>query len=435
LESDNTLTIAVSGLRLPSQVVTHVGDTVLRLLHKLLDPAKLPDWVDEVFAAEVYYAFYVPLPSVKPKDDMDPAQFAVLSAMLDDATFWRAKPFTSVDRVSSAVAAASFLDRLIRMLAENAGGASREPPGGSRDSVRNAVRRALRSALSDASVAKKVETMVYSALPGSTSELAFEDVMEKILVMARRSDVSRILSRLSGVKLPARKSSRQERFTRGWIDGLEIGADIERVHYTSLALPDDVFYALLAESRLLLYRRVIDTSHGPVYVLLDKSGSMSGEKIDWARAVAVALMIRSLRDRRSFYARFFDAQPHDLITVRSTPRPRDLLDALDRLSRVKAGGGTDITRALVTATEDLARGRVSKRSDIVLITDGEDSLSPHVLTELLGVVRARLHTVMIGGDNEVLRQVSASYMVAEALSEEEIIRVVDFVSFQGGSTP
>ena len=419
--------LAVSGIEVPRQVLRHQGDVVLRLVEKLVERSRIPDWVDERLAAEVYYSFYLPIPVLRVSEDsgLAPEALALLQYLIDDYRFWRVKPTTSVDRIASAVAAATFLERVIRSLPSQ--GLGRGSQGGSSSRIAKAVAAALEEAEANARTAKRIESLVYATMAGSTSEIAFEDVLEAIMRLARNTDVDRVLERVSGVRIPSRALVSAREYRRGWSEGVEYGSDLERLHYTMLALPDDVFYLYYAEGRLLLYRKILPLYQGPVYVLMDKSGSMSGAKIDWARAVAIALLMKAVRSRRPFYARFFDASPHSLVRVPLNPKPKDIVGVLEYLGTVRAGGGTDITRAIVAATDDVVRRRTKGRVDIVLITDGEDQLSPHVIQELVESARVKLHTVMIGGDNKVLREVSARYMKAEQLSEDEIIRVVEFV--------
>jgi len=424
----------IRGVSAPNTILEYQGGLVLRLARKLLDNRQVPDWVDEAFAVDVYYAFFVPIPVARPQPGVLRERVAVIQSLLDDARFWRVKPHTVVDRMASIVAAASFIDRLVRQLPRH--GHSRGAGSGVRpESITDAVSRALEQAEQDVRVAKKIESIVYGSMAGNTSELAFENVLDAILRLARKTDISRVLDKLSGVKIPSSIIVKTERFTKGWIDGVEYGSDIERVHYTSLALPDEVFYALYAESKLLLYRKVMTLHDGPVYVLLDKSGSMVGEKIDWARAVAVALFQRSVKSSRPFYVRFFDATPHSLLRVGIKPKPKDVVAILEYLANVRAGGGTDITRALVAATEDIEKARVARNTDIVIITDGEDKLSYHVLSSILSNTNNRVHTIMIKGHNETLREISTTYMRVEELGDKDLLRVVEMVESQGGMTP
>jgi len=420
-----TLTL-IKGVEAPRTVLEYQGSLILRLARKLLDNRQMPEWIDESFAVDVYYAFYIPIPVARPVPGVSPERLAVIQGLVEDARFWRIKPYTVIDRMASIVAAASFIDRLVRQLPSQSRGRSRGS-GPGQERLSEAVSKALEQAEKDVKIAKNIESIVYGSTAGNTSELAFENVIDAIMRLARKTDISRVLDKLSGIKIPSNIIINTERFTRGWIDGVEYGSDLERIHYTSLALPDEVFYPLLAESRLLLYRKVMSLHEGPVYVLLDKSGSMVGEKIDWARAVAVALFQRAVKSSRPFYARFFDATPHSLLAIGTRPKPKDVVTMLEYLANVRAGGGTDITRALVAASEDVQKSRVARNTDFVLITDGEDKLSYHVLSSIIDNARNRLHTIMIMGHNDTLKEVSTTYMRVEELGDRELLRVVEMV--------
>jgi uncharacterized protein with von Willebrand factor type A (vWA) domain len=70
-------------------------------------------------------------------------------------------------------------------------------------------------------------------------------------------------------------------------------------------------------------------------------------------------------------------------------------------------------------------------SDIILITDGEDRVALDMVRRGLAEANARLHTVMIHGNNPDLKTVSESYMVATRLDEKEALKVI--LLGQGGS--
>ncbi len=420
--------IMLKGLNIPESIAQYQGETILRLAEKLLGGSHLPDWIDEELAASLYYAFYLPLPEVYEHEEST-MKTEVLTSLVESPSFWRVKPKTVVDRLVSIIASASIIEKLVRNLPRSDSDGTLDSGGEERvkSQVARAVTIALKHAEKDARIAKDIETLIASSIAGRTSELAFEDVLEKILYLSRKTDIERILEKLRGIKLPNYLARRTSEHRRGWIEGIEIGGDPERIHPSQLALPDEVFYILLAESKLLLYRRVFPLEEGPIYVLLDKSGSMQGSKIDWARAVAVALFQRAIRESRKFYIRFFDALPHELQKLSPYSRPIQTLNILEYLGTVKASGGTDITRAIATAIADFESGKVRNTADLILITDGEDKLSENVLQGILRRVKVRLHTVMIGGDNNSLRKVSHSYMTAKTLGGGELIKVIDNV--------
>ena len=432
---DKGMKLLVETGNISEVVVEYQGSLVIRLVQKLLGSLSQPEWLDTELAASIYYSFYLPLPrashsETKDDDEVSRVKSIIVRSILDDAGFWRVKPQTVVDRMTSLVASASILERVIRNMPRSltSQDLNSEDKNSIGEHVKRAVSLALQQAEIDSKLAKSVESLVNSALAGNTSELAFEDVLEAILYLARRTDVAKVFEKLSGVKIPSRFARRTERFPKGWIEGIELGSDVERLHPTQLALPDEVFYTLYAESKLLLYKRVFNLQEGPIYVLLDKSGSMAGSKIDWARAVAIALFQAALRENRPFYVRFFDAVPHSLMSTGRRARPRDVVRLLEYLGTVKASGGTDITRAIAVAVDDIG-GREGGMGDvdIVLITDGEDRLSISVLNSIIFRNKVRIHTIMIGGDNPSLKAISTSYMSAVRLSSEEVLKVVDSI--------
>jgi len=102
---------------------------------------------------------------------------------------------------------------------------------------------------------------------------------------------------------------------------------------------------------------------------------------------------------------------------------KDVTSLFEYIARMKNAGGTDISRALVTALRDLIEKRIQHAS-IVLVTDGIDRITERTLREALKKTSSRLITVMIKGDNESLKRISTIYLKAVELSQSEVIRVV-----------
>jgi uncharacterized protein with von Willebrand factor type A (vWA) domain len=185
-----------------------------------------------------------------------------------------------------------------------------------------------------------------------------------------------------------------------------------------LALPDELFFAKLAGGGLLA-REKLSPREGAIYVLLDKSGSMSGEKTVWARSVALALLALARRKRARFFLRFFDTRAYDLVTDEKPER------LLEMLLKVESNGGTSIDTALQTAIEDLAERGLSKLTNtIIIITDGEDRVETR--RRELERVGARLVSVMIHGSNETLKRISDQYLKAE-LSAGGALKLIEVV--------
>jgi uncharacterized protein with von Willebrand factor type A (vWA) domain len=435
--SQNYKLSVVEGVGVIDEVRRYRGSRILDIVSKILGQSA-PEIMTPELAVDIFYSFLLPVPDVVRSlekggvDEETSFRLQIISALLASPNLWPVKPYTIADSVTSLVASASFIEKLARLLQRRGGGQGEGRKGPEQSEAQDLdekrisemVSKALEQVDKDVKVAKDVKRILTGLGAGKGSVLAFDESMEEVLRLARETDITKVLEKIGGLKLPAVRAT-YERFNRGWMDGLEIGGDLERLHYSQLALPLIYFLASMADSKLLLYRKVTPVSKGPIYVLMDKSGSMVGTKIDWARAVAVALLKRAVSEGRDFYARFFDSIAYPSVQVKPNAKVSDTVRALSYIARVKAGGGTDIARAIMTACEDIQGGR-RRLSDIILISDGEDRISPELLSKVLKVANARLHTIMVQGHNVYLKQISYRYMTVKKLEAKEVIKVVDF---------
>ena len=415
---------------------TYRGQKILSMV-AAVGGRPLPAPFTPELAVDLFYAFYLPVPMIDPEatslkvmSEQDLARLSILSALLSDRRFQRIKALTTADYTTSIVAAASLAERLSRLLATSSSSGRGGEGGGLDKSIESAVSSALKQVEHDAKVAKDIKSLVARTGAGNASHLSYGDDPEAILRLARKTNVERVLKLVLGVRVsPFVDSTVTRRYSRGWLGGLEYGSDLERIHYSELALPEEVFLAKMANSRLLLYEKELPVSRGPIYVLLDKSGSMIGEKIDWARAVALALMEKSLREGRPFYVRFFDSTVYPLLRVGRRSTPSDVVRIMDYLATVKASGGTNITNAIRAAAGDLASSvSGDKVSHVVLITDGEDKIDTREVEHSKRVAQMSIISVMIQGHNHYLKRVSDRYMRVKSLSGRTLLEVVDFTA-------
>ena len=419
--------------------VRYRGERVLSLIKKLSvgEELKLPNYIDVDFAISVYYAMFLPYPvlneaAATSDDERARRQYHLLSFMLSSKKINNVRRNTIADTTSSMVAAAVFIDALVKELQKRMmrprggdakGDSERNEPG--KEDLESAVEKALEAASDLAKQAKEITSLAMRFAAGTGSMLSLDDSIAEVMELAKNTDVKVILEALKSIQdVEGYVKRKLVRAPRGELDGYETGSDVERVVVSELALPRDFFLVKFVENSLLLYRKVLQESKGPFYVLLDKSGSMMGLKIIWAKAVALALAQRAVREHREFYVRFFDSIPYPPLRIGKRVRGRDIVKLLEYVARVRANGGTDITRAILTAAEDIIVSGSRKMSDIVLITDGEDRVTIEAVRRSLNRARARLHTVMIHGNNPDLRLVSETYMTVTKLSKEEALQVV-----------
>jgi len=420
----------LKGIRYEDPLVIYRGEKVLDIAHKLSKGAVKAD-LD--LAIDIYYSMYLPLPILAPHNAVPQNKvknYLLINELLKNNDFKDIKRYTLVNSLVSTLLSASFLQHLHEELTFSKGVEGNEPlnPEDADDNtLKKAVSNALKHVKEEGEVLRNIEKMLSNGIEaGKGTLLDLEEDAEDVLRMARSADVRKLLEVISWIpKMVERFKRRTTKSSKGELQGYELGSDVERLVPTELIYPEIYLDMKISEGKLLLYDKLLPESQGPLYVLVDKSGSMEGDKIKWAKATAIALFMRSRRERRDYYIRFFDGSPHQLVRISKRLRGSEVLSFIDYLARVKSGGGTDITKALVTACDDIKCGSSKGISDVILITDGEDRISEHLVRRKLKVVGVRLVTVMIMGENKDLRSLSSKYLRVVKLSQKEIIKVAE----------
>ena len=143
-------------------------------------------------------------------------------------------------------------------------------------------------------------------------------------------------------------------------------------------------------------RGTTKVSKGPLVIALDESGSMGGEKNEWAKAAAVALSRVAMEEKRPVCV------VHYSTSTVLQPLPSGDTGALLKMIRHFLGRGTAIGLALGVAVQqvrDLAQ-KGQKGADVILVTDGIDGdVAAQEAALYEGhVIGARLWTVAIECD-------------------------------------
>ena len=132
-------------------------------------------------------------------------------------------------------------------------------------------------------------------------------------------------------------------------------------------------------------------------LVIDRSGSMSGAKLDLAKEAA-ARSVRLLRPGDLAAVLAFDTQPY----WAAEPTPADRRDELERaIGAIQLGGGTEIFTALEAGFEGI-RAADADVKHLILLTDGVSASGGDYvrLTEELRAARVTLSTVAIGTDSD-----------------------------------
>ncbi|GAB4368331.1 MAG: hypothetical protein Kow0062_01420 [Acidobacteriota bacterium] len=156
-----------------------------------------------------------------------------------------------------------------------------------------------------------------------------------------------------------------------------------------------------------------------VALVIDGSGSMSGERLAAARAAARAFLDELPREVEALVVRFADT-----VEVLAGPtRNRDELIAA--LGRLHAEGGTALYDAVVEASRRLAETAAGRRRAMLLLSDGQDlassGLEPgsfHTLDEAIRAAHradVEIFAVGIGGSLDVDTDFSGRFTAREVL--------------------
>lgn len=107
-----------------------------------------------------------------------------------------------------------------------------------------------------------------------------------------------------------------------------------------------------------------DTPSLAMMLIVDKSGSMSGDKIELAKEASIAA-VELLNERDYVGVIAFDHDPHNVVDIQGAGK----MGIVQTISQIQAGGGTSISPALAMAQESLF-GIAATFKHVILLTDG-----------------------------------------------------------------
>jgi uncharacterized protein YegL len=151
---------------------------------------------------------------------------------------------------------------------------------------------------------------------------------------------------------------------------------------------DGYFMMLLSPGRLGDPSKVVSKD---VVFVLDKSGSMKGEKIEQAKG-ALAYCINSLNSRDRFNIVLFSTNVVAYSDRLLEATRREKSRALEYVEEITARGGTDIYNALLAALESLESDRPRM---VIFLTDGLPTVGESNVQTILADLRGRNDSVRI----------------------------------------
>jgi hypothetical protein len=199
---------------------------------------------------------------------------------------------------------------------------------------------------------------------------------------------------------------------------------------SEFAFDDDMIDARIASGQALVqthtknvpimqavYNPVYEDRIRIVYVLLDISPSMYQARYGGAwrppvwKGITVRLLDKAVEFQAPFYLRQFDQ--HVRRKLRTVVTPEEATKIKNLVLSLEGGDGTDISKAIFKALADFSKWDYDQ-ADIMIVTDGQDDgMETDKLRAALEEAGIKLHAIMLGVDNETLRQVCDVYQIIE----------------------
>lgn len=397
---------------------------------------------------DTFLAFYKQKPELLPDDQILPeflVNKAVIEKLQNTEAYEEIRKTTMLDDVNSAIATATFAEKLYEELRRKmneikekteearrifrdilqkvqSGGKIAQKDLKALENLGNDLKNTIQQIEVSEAIKKAKEDYdnVRSALvtvnswgnqPGEFIKSDIEDAIKLADLLLKNRRILEIVKYLGKVKNCLR-STMKSKFKKEPIElhSVRVGNDIPR------ALPSEIckliycpslFYKDFLERKLLQYelKNKEKEIKGPFVVCLDLSGSMTGIKEMWAKAVALATIYVALKEKRKWAIIVFESIIKDVKVFENKPSLGEVVDVIS----LRASGGTNFELPLREAVNIINTSKTFRKADILFITDGECSVSPEFLREFNKFKKrteTKVISVLIHGHPNVLREFS-----------------------------
>src|SRR3989475_975064 len=358
--------------------------TGLRIMVNGIHVAMANDLAFDLFCS--FYKYFVKVRSPAEIAPESQGNRDLLGRALDLREHAKLRGFTKLKPTETALATELVLDALLREMAQGPQAPevpteAEEPADASSESAKGVTTEHLREVLKDAREDLQTVTELvaaWSAGAGQETRLPSElklRLMRDIVRNPRLRMIARLFGRyrrlgLRERTLPAMRASQEV------VDFVQ-GGDVARAlagELSSFAMEhrEDLFYSKVVTHSLLIYelwRR--EEEPRAVYLCIDSSGSMAGEKEVWAQASALALAHLALAQDRPVEGVLFGdaADPLRVVSMRPADDPSTRLEKLLDVASYFLGGGAGLPETLSHPLDALEMGHHTG-SDLLFVTDG-----------------------------------------------------------------
>ena len=380
---------------------------------------------------DTFQTYFKPAPALRPVeqvDDVHQPTRSYVEELLDDPATAQTRTGTVLDELASAVGALATGRVLAEKIAANPDlqdsmQKNQPPPPPSQGALHKAIHQAARQGAQEAEDAQGL-LMSWGMDPGEMQRVPLGQRLDLALQLAQPK-FRRLAAAIGRMRNLARaRQGGSLRHLRDELHSVTQGDDLGRVLPAELANLRSPMRRLdfgrrLLEHQLLQYevRPVPRFQMGPIVALLDASGSMSGEPLEWAAAVGLAFADTARRQKRDFAACYFDTRVlQEFRFPKGKLTPQEILG----FATQGAGGGTSYDAALGWGLGVLQE-QTFRTADLVLITDGECDVDAGTLAALAHLRRTqglRVFSILIGGTPQTLTTFSDRVWAVGAPDDE-----------------
>jgi uncharacterized protein with von Willebrand factor type A (vWA) domain len=245
--------------------------------------------------------------------------------------------------------------------------------------------------------------------PQYTSPTAKREMAAQLIQNGNLRKIAELAGRMR--RIAAEKQRTKTKHGVDELANIMVGDDLSRLIPSELAklahpiLKAD-FYKKYLEKQLLQYklRGREKLSFGSAILCVDESSSMQGNRDIWAKASMLALLQIAQQQKRIFSVVHFD----DKVTRVDTFDKVNVVDIINSVLYF-SGGGTDFIHPLNCAIDIIKNNTKHNKSDIIIITDGNSTLSQEYITILLEQkkkLNINIISIVIGTNTDTLSQIS-----------------------------
>lgn len=317
---------------------------------------------------------------LSPEECEDGGRYSFVETLLQSPDYRQLHEMTQLDETSSAIATVHFAEQYVKLMDKQR---ERDERGEPADELRQEMDRLGAIAGAVASAEEEVQECkdaqeAFGLGPGSDGSRCDPKRISQLFKQVRRSRELRRICELAGKYRRLAQSRQRQKTVHGYDDmvGVVQDGDISRLLPQELAMLDDpIFsddaYRRLAERQMMCreYQGSEPVARGPIMIVLDESGSLAGEKIYKAKALALALAwIARKQNRWCCLIAYSGDSGERLLTLQ--PGKWDEILLMHWLSQF-IGRGSDLDlplRELPGYYRDLKCP--PGKTDVIMVTDG-----------------------------------------------------------------